>query len=117
MAPAQALDNPVGKTPLVVGSKLGIKTSSRLRVWILRSLALSIAAYGIHSLRAVNISSKLSMQVPTGFADFQISTPAFLLHHLGVVGLGICVVHCALKVNQAVGGRPLERKLRRIDTV
>lgn len=89
----------------LVRSKLGIKTSNRPRVWVLRSLAFCIAAYGVHSLLAVNVAAKLSMQVLTGFSDFQISAPALLLHHLAIVGLGICVVHCALKLIQAVGGR------------
>ena len=76
----------------LIRNRLAIKTSNRLRVWVLRGLALCIAAYGAHSLQALDVVSKLSMQVPTGFSIFQISTPALLLHHLAIVGLGICVV-------------------------
>ena len=89
----------------LIRNRLAIKTSNRLHVWVLRGLALCIAAYGAHSLHALDIVSKLSMQMPTGFSIFQISTPALLLHHLAIVGLGICVVHGALRVTQAMAGK------------
>ena len=89
----------------LVQRKLAIQTGNRHYVWVLRALALCIAAYGAHSLHVVDVVSKLSMQMPTGFSIFQISTPALLLHHLAIVGLGICVVHGALRATQAMAGK------------
>lgn len=77
----------------VVRRKLGIKTSSTVRVFVIRWSAISIAACGVYSLWTLNIVSKLSMQLPSGFSDFQHPTPTFLLHHLAIIGLGIWVVH------------------------
>ena len=58
----------------LVRGRLGIEANNRLRAWVLRAVAFGIAAYGVHSLLALNVASKLSMQVPMGFGDFQVST-------------------------------------------
>ncbi|MET0528292.1 MAG: DUF4405 domain-containing protein [Microvirga sp.] len=88
----------------LVRSRLGIANSDKV-VWVMRVCAALIAIFGIHSLMALDIFSKLSMEVPTGFAAFEISTPALLLHHLAIVGLGICVVHSSLRLIQAARGK------------
>ena len=75
---------------------LGISNTGRMRVWVLRALALCVAGYGVHSLIALDVASKLSMQVPMGFSAYEISTPALLIHHLAVIGLGVFIVHAVL---------------------
>ncbi|RWQ35738.1 MAG: hypothetical protein EOS21_25245 [Mesorhizobium sp.] len=81
----------------LVRGRLGLE-ANRLRSWILRVLALGIAAYGVHSLLALNVASKLLMQVAMGFAGFQVSSPVLLAQHSAVVGLGVCLSHYALKL-------------------
>ena len=88
----------------LVRGRLGIDASNRLRAWVLRAVALGIAAFGVSSLLALNVASKLAMQVPMGFGDFQVSTTALFVQHLAVVGLGVCLSHYALKMI-AVAGR------------
>ena len=44
----------------------------------MRGLAAVIAAYGVHSLFAVNVGSKLLLQTTIEFWDFEAATPAFL---------------------------------------
>jgi Domain of unknown function (DUF4405) len=85
----------------LVRVRFGVATGNKARTWALRAGAVCIAAYGIHSLMALDVFAKLAMQVPTGFAAFEISAPALLLHHLGIVGLGICVIHNALNLIRA----------------
>lgn len=82
----------------LVRGRLGLEANNRLRSWILRVLALGIAAYGVHSLLALNVGSKLLMQVAMGFTDFQVSSPVLLAQHSAVVGLGVCLSHYALKL-------------------
>lgn len=89
----------------VVRGRLGITTPSSRRTYVLRALAVIIAAYGVHSLFAVNAGSKLFMQVTMEFWDFQNSTPAFFVHHFAIVGLGASVAHYALRLIQDGTGR------------
>ncbi len=84
----------------VVRARLGITANSKLRTYALRAVAIIIAAYGVRSLFAVNAGSKLSMQVPMDFGDFQVSTPAFLVHHVAIVGLGASIAHYAVQMVQ-----------------
>lgn len=89
----------------LVRRRLGITTSNRARAWALRTVSVCVAAFGVHSLFALDVFSKLSMEVPTGFGAFDVSTPAVLAHHIAVIGLGICAIHTALKTIQALGKR------------
>lgn len=93
----------------LVRGRLNVATGSPARIWLLRLAAACVAAFGLHSLVQLDVVSKLSMEKPTGFEAFKITTPALLLHHLAVVGLGICIVHTALKAHKA-----LERSARRV---
>ncbi|RDJ22040.1 DUF4405 domain-containing protein [Bosea caraganae] len=88
---------------LIMGAlraRLGLVASSRLRTYVLRTATVMIAAYGVHSLFVVKIGSKLSMQVPMDFGSFQVSTPALLVHHVAIVGLGASLAHFAVEMIQ-----------------
>ncbi len=62
---------------VVVRSKIGATTSGNHLPHILRLAAASIAALGIYSLSAVNVRSKLFMEMSFGFWDFRTATLAF----------------------------------------
>ena len=87
--------------------RLGIENIDKGLVRAMRACAALIAVFGVHSLIALDVFSKLSMEVPIGFAAFEISTPALLFHHLATAGLGIYVVHGALRLIQAAPGKSL----------
>jgi len=89
----------------VVRAKLGITSDSNRRTYLVRIVVAIIAAYGVRGLFAVNVGSKLSMEVPMDFADFQTSTSALLVHHAAIVGLGASVTHYALKLTQVMRAR------------
>ncbi|MGF9764881.1 DUF4405 domain-containing protein [Microvirga sp. 0TCS3.31] len=76
----------------------GISGNSKLRTFVLRAAATVIAAYGIHSLYVLNVGSKLFMRVTLEFWDFGASTPAFLLHHVAIVGLCALLSYCLVKL-------------------
>lgn len=77
----------------VVATRLGITTPSRLRTGLLRALALCLAAFGAASWVEVGVASKLSMQMSLVGWDFTTSTPAFFLHHVGIVALCASLAH------------------------
>lgn len=79
-----------------VRSRLGITLQSNRVTIALRALAAAIAAYGIHSLFALNIGPKLLMQPTMEFWDFEAATPAFFGHLIGIVGLLAVCSHNAL---------------------
>lgn len=70
-----------------VRSRLRITSLGNRGKNALRTLAAAIAAYGIHSLFALNIGAKLLMQPTMEFWDFEAATPAFFSHLIGIVGL------------------------------
>lgn len=82
----------------VVRAGLGIRTRNRLRTIVLRVLALVIAVYGVECLIALNIGSKLLMQVSMGFGDFQMPTSELLVRHLSVIGLCVAAGHYGLEM-------------------
>nr|WP_314257377.1 DUF4405 domain-containing protein [uncultured Devosia sp.] len=84
----------------VVRHLLKVTKESRLRTIMLRLIAAGIAASGIHSLVAVNVSSKLLMQFSMEFWDFQNATVAFFLHHAAIIGLGAVIGHYTLHLVQ-----------------
>lgn len=90
----------------LVRIRLRLRAGNPVRAWALRAVAVLIAAYGIHSLMAVNIASKLSMRVPEGFSDFQMPAPALLFHHLAIVVLGVSIIHGSLKLVRTLAAAP-----------
>jgi len=63
------------------------------RTWILRVIALSIAAYGIQSWAIIGIGSRLSAEMTLTFWNFEVAALHFFLHQGAVAGLLICVTH------------------------
>lgn len=82
----------------VVSARLGITTSSTLRIAVLRVIAIALAAFGAVSWFEVDIGSKLLMQTSLVGWDFATSTPAFFLHHVAIAGLCASVAHYAMMV-------------------
>ena len=76
----------------------GVTSNSKFRTFVLRAAAAVIAAYGIHSLLVVDVMSKLFMRVTLEFWDFETSTPAFLLHHVAIVGLCALLSYCLVRL-------------------
>ena len=82
----------------LVHSRFGVTSESKVRTFVLRGLATLIAAFGVHSLFAVNVGSKLFMQTTIEFWDFQTSTAAFFVHHAAIIGLCVFVSHYGLRL-------------------
>ena len=61
-----------------VRSRLGIRSESKWANIALRGLAVVIAAFGVHSLFALNVGSKLLMQTSMEFWDFRGSNACLL---------------------------------------
>ncbi|CAN7234833.1 DUF4405 domain-containing protein [Rhizobium sp. LjRoot98] len=85
----------------VVRSRLGIAPPSKAGVLMLRALTGFIVACGVYSLVAVDVASKLAMEMPSGFGTYEIATSALLLQHVSIVGLGVSIAHYSLKALQA----------------
>jgi hypothetical protein len=77
----------------VVRSRFGITTKNKLHTFVLRVAAIMIAVYGVHSLSAVNVGTKLTMEMSFEFWDFERATIAFFLHHLAIIGLCAFISH------------------------
>lgn len=82
----------------VVRRLLHITDESRLRTSILRFVAIATAAFGLQSLVAVNVGSKLLMEFTMEFWDFQNATAEFFLHHAAIIGLGAVIGHYGLQM-------------------
>ncbi|RUU12067.1 DUF4405 domain-containing protein [Mesorhizobium sp. M7A.T.Ca.TU.009.01.3.2] len=89
----------------VVKGRFRIAQTAQLRTWTLRGLAVTVAAYGVYSLFALNVGSKLFMQMTFEFWDFERAALAFFLHHIAIVGLFACLSHYSLKALQRRRGR------------
>lgn len=79
----------------LVRSRLGITSLGNPGTIALRTLAVAIAAYGIHSLFALNVGAKLLMKPTMEFWDFEAAAPAFFGHLIGIVGLLAAITHIA----------------------
>ncbi len=77
----------------VTTRKLGFIHESALRSAVLRLSAIAIASYGAYSLFAVEIGSKLSMQMSLVQWDFETHAVAFLVYHAAIIGLFSFVAH------------------------
>lgn len=85
---------------------MGITSENRWTAIALRGLAVSVAAYGVLSLFALNVRTKLLMQPTLDFWDFEAAAPNLFGHLAGIVGLCALLAHYAWKF---VGTRKLTR--------
>lgn len=76
----------------------GITTDSRVRSVCLAGVATVIAAFGMWSLSALDLPSKLLMHTPTGLGDFRTPVSIVLLRHVALVGLVAYLTHYSLRV-------------------
>lgn len=74
-------------------SWLRLGSPNACRTWIMRVVALSIAAYGIHSWTVVGTGSRLLAEMTINFWNFEEAALHFFLHQGAVAGLLICVTH------------------------
>ena len=68
-------------------------SENQLQTLVLRGMAITIAAFGVQGLIAINVSSKLLTQFRLEFWDFQTATATFFWHHITIIGLGAVVGH------------------------
>lgn len=90
----------------IVLARLGVVADSKLRAIGLRLVAGTFGVFGIRSIFALDIASKLSMQVPIGFLTFEMPAPTMLLNHVFLVGGFACVGHYSRKL--MVAGRRVQ---------
>lgn len=88
----------------VVRIRLGIARPSKAGVLMLRASTGFIVACGVYGLVAVDVASKLAMEVPNGFGTYEIVTSALVLHHVAIAGLSISIAHYSLKALRACKG-------------
>lgn len=85
-----------------VHGALGVRPNGRVANVALRIIAAAIAGYGVHSLLALNVGSKLLMQPTMELWDFEAATPAFFGHLFGIVGLGVFAAHYTAKLVEII---------------
>jgi hypothetical protein len=86
-------------------SWLRLRASNAGRTWILRVVALSIAAYGIHSWTVIGTGSRLLAEMTLSFWNFEAAALHFFLHQGAVAGLIICVMHYTIAFLQRLKQR------------
>jgi Domain of unknown function (DUF4405) len=84
-----------------VRGRLGFTFAGKWQTIAFRALAAAISAYGVHSLIALNVGTKLLMQPTMDFGGFETSTPAFFGNLAGIVGLFSVAAHYTLKFARA----------------
>ncbi|MEZ0000008.1 DUF4405 domain-containing protein [Sinorhizobium fredii] len=88
---------------------LRISDWSNVRTAVLRTLAVAIAAYGIHSSFVIGIRSRLMAEITMNFWDFSQPSLGFFLHIASIIVLYACSAHYAMKLagmlNLAQNGR------------
>jgi hypothetical protein len=78
--------------------RMGIRIEQTWLMMTARGLAAGLAAYGVYSLFALNLGTKLMMQQTMEFWDFEAETLAFFGHLAGVVALCAVVANYVWKL-------------------
>ncbi|WP_348648612.1 DUF4405 domain-containing protein [Rhizobium sp. RHZ01] len=93
----------------VTSGWLRISDRSNVRTAVLRTLAVAIAAYGIHSSFVIGVRSRLMAEITMNFWDFSQPSLGFFLHIASIMVLYACSGHYAMKLasvlNLARNGR------------
>jgi Domain of unknown function (DUF4405) len=82
----------------VTSGWLRISDRSNVRTAVLRTLAVAIAAYGIHSSFVIGIRSRLMAEITMNFWDFSQPSLGFFLHIASIMVLCACFAHYAMKL-------------------
>ncbi|KJF70194.1 DUF4405 domain-containing protein [Agrobacterium arsenijevicii] len=82
----------------VIAQVVRVNTNTRILSLALRSLALLIAIYGVHSLFVIEIGPKLRMETTFGFWDFEAAAFEFILRHAAVIAFCAMIAHYGLKL-------------------
>lgn len=86
-------------------SAFKLDEGNRLRAMALRVFAVAIAGHGLQSAFAMEVGSKLTLQMSLEWWDFEASTTGFFLHWISIVGLCIFLTHYTLAWMQALQRR------------
>ncbi|NEK37925.1 DUF4405 domain-containing protein [Rhizobium leguminosarum] len=70
------------------------------RTWILRALALAVAAYGVHSWMVMGTGSRLMAEMTLNLWNFEEAALRFFLHQGAIVALFVCLGHYATRLMQ-----------------
>lgn len=81
---------------------LRLGTPSIGRTWILRALALVVAAYGVHSWMVIGTGSRLlaEAEMTLNLWNFEEAALRFFLHQGAIVALFVCLGHYATRLTQ-----------------
>lgn len=80
-----------------MGKKL-FKKPSKVHSWIARSIAFTIAAYGVYAFGVRQIGEYMLLKTPFVFFDFDEPLLFFFLDYLAVMGLFVCLGHYGSKL-------------------
>ncbi|MBX4862451.1 hypothetical protein G9X64_01065 [Rhizobium sophorae] len=79
---------------------LRLRAPSVGRTWILRALALAVAAYGVHSWMVMGTGSRLMAEMTLNLWNFEEAALRFFLHQGAIVALFVCLGHYATSLMQ-----------------
>lgn len=80
-----------------MGKKL-FRKPSKVHSWIARSIAFTIAAYGVYAFGVRQIGEYMLLKTPFVFFDFDEPLLFFFLDYLAVMGLFVCLGHYGSKL-------------------
>ena len=80
-----------------MGKKL-FRKPSKVHSWIARSIAFTIAAYGVYAFGVRQIGEYMLLKTPFVFFDFDEPLIFFYLDYLAVMGLFVCIGHYGSKL-------------------
>lgn len=80
-----------------MGKKL-FRKPSKVHSWIARSIAFTIAAYGVYAFGVRQIGEYMLLKTPFVFFDFDEPLFFFYLDYLAVMGLFVCIGHYGSKL-------------------
>lgn len=74
------------------------KKPSRIRVWVLRAIAVLTAIYGVYAFIKRDIGSYMFLKIQFAFFDFEEPIVLFILDYLAVMALFVFVGHYVAKI-------------------
>jgi hypothetical protein len=86
-------------------SAFNLDEGNLVRAVALRMVAVAIAGYGLQSTFALEVGSKLTMQMSLEWWDFEASAAGFFLHWGAIMGLYVFLTHYTLAGMQAMQQR------------
>ncbi|RYE42029.1 MAG: DUF4405 domain-containing protein [Hyphomicrobiales bacterium] len=88
-------------------SLFGLADANRIRTALMRLLAVATAGFGLQSSFAMEVGTKLAMQMSLEWWDFEASAPGFFVRWISILGLYVFLTHYTLAAVHAWRGRSL----------